>query len=74
MALFILEETGCYIRTVYDRADTGKNDSIKSFARKADKALQSMINDAETSADQREMMEPERESLAFRYPFLPIEL
>lgn len=74
MALFILEETGCYFRTVYDRADTGKNDSIMSFARKADKALQSMINDAETSADQREMMETERESLAFRYPFLPIEL
>lgn len=74
IALFILEETGNRFQAAYTKGDIGKMDDMTDISREAGNVLTSMAGDADCPTDLKETAEAGRESLAIRYPFLPIEL
>jgi len=74
MALFILEETGNRFQAAYTKGDISKMDDMTAISREAGNVLASMAGDADCPTDLKETAEAGRESLAIRYPFLPIEL
>lgn len=74
IALFILEETGSHFRAVYSVSGIRDTKDMEKICREADKALVAVTNSVDVSTDLKEIVETERESLAIRYPFLPIDL
>lgn len=74
IAFFLLEETGSYFRSIYYDSHIGDMKDMMIICEKADQILVSVINCMDISVDLKEIVETGRESLAIRYPFLPIEL
>lgn len=74
IALFILEEIGSRFRTTYGDVPIGEPKDMVAVCREADRILVSVSDSVDVSVDLKEIVETGRESLAIRYPFLPIEL
>lgn len=74
IALFMLEEIGIRFRTLHDNLKQVDMRSMVNICREADKALLSIMGSEDVSTDLKEIVETGRESLAVRFPFLPIEL
>ena len=74
IALFLLEEIGSRFHTLHDNPKLGDMKNIWSICREADNALLSVMGSEDVSTDLKEIVEAGRESLAVRFPFLPIEL
>lgn len=74
IALFVLEEIGSRFRTLYNDSRMGDMKGILIVCREADKALLTVMGSEDVSVDLKEIVESGRESLAIRFPFLPIEL
>lgn len=74
IALFMLEEIGIRFRAFHDNPKISDMRSISDICREADKALLSVMGSEDVSTDLKEIVETGRESLAIRFPFLPIEL
>lgn len=74
IALFILEECGRYLQTVYNDDRGWDLKDIVYVCRKADMVLVSVIECVDVSTDLKEIVESGRESLSIRYPFLPIDI
>ena len=74
IAFFLLAETGSYFRSIYYDSHIGDMKDMMIICEKADQILESVINCMDISVDMKEIVETGRESLAIRYPFLPIEL
>ena len=74
IALFVLEEVGICFRNLYADPRIGDMRSILTVCREADKALLTVMNSEDISTDLKEIVASGRESLAIRFPFLPIEL
>lgn len=74
IALFILEETGHRFYTLYNNTRIGDVKGIMSVCGESDKVLLSIIGSEDVSTDLKEIVESGRESLAIRFPFLPIDI
>ena len=74
IVLFILEETGNRFQTIYNDNRIGDMKDMMTVCWEADKILKSVAGSVDVSVDLKEIVESGRESLAIRYPFLPIEL
>lgn len=74
IATSVLEEVGFHFRSRYDNFHGGDTKGIHTVCREIDLALLSCIDNEDVSTDLKEIVEARRESLAIRYPFLPIEL
>lgn len=74
IALFMLEEIGIRFRTLHDNPKLGNMRSMVNICQEADKALLYVMGSEDVSTDLKEIVETGRESLAIRFPFLPIEL
>lgn len=72
IALFILEETGSRFRGIYGNSRFGNMKDVTAICRETDGVLMSVIQSVDASVDLKEIVEVGRESLAIRYPFLPI--
>ena len=68
-----MEEIGSMLQ---DIKDSRLNDSkdILSLSRDADAVLLSLLDNKETPTNLKEIVETERQSLAIRFPLLPIEI
>lgn len=74
IALFILEETGSYFRTIYNDDRIKDVKEMMTVYREVNKVLATVIGSMDVSVDLKEIVETGQESLAIRYPFLPIDL
>lgn len=74
IALFMLEEIGIRFRTLYGNPKFGDMGSMANICREADRALLFVMGSEDVSTDLKEIVETGRESLAIRFPFLPVEL
>lgn len=74
IALFLLEEIGIRFRTLYDNPKLNGTKDISDICREADNALLSVMGSEDVSTDLKEIVESGRESLAIRFPFLPVEI
>lgn len=73
MLLFLLEAMGGHIRSLgVGHLSDGYDEDVKSVCCQADEVLDLMLDDAEVPMDLKEVIETEKESLAIRFPFLPI--
>lgn len=72
IALFILEETGSRLRNTYNDKRMGDLKGMMKICSEADGILASVLNSTDVSADLKEIVETERESVAIRFPFLPV--
>lgn len=73
ITLFLLEEIGICFRTRYNDSHIGDIKSILSVCQEADNALLAVIGSEDASVDLKDIVEAGRESLAIRFPFLPIK-
>lgn len=73
ISLFLLEEIGNRFSTLYNDSRMGDMKSILTACREVDHALLSVMDSEDVSTDLKEIVESGRESLAIRYPFLPID-
>ena len=73
IVLFLLEEIGSMLHGI---KDSRLNDSkgILSLSRDADAVLLSLLDNKEAPTNLKEIVETERQSLAIRFPLLPIEI
>ena len=74
IALFMLEETGSRFLNIYNDRHIGNMKGITAICSEIDGLLVSVINNDDVSVDLKEIVASGRESLAIRFPFLPIEL
>lgn len=74
IALFLLEEVGSHFRSLYADPHTAELEQIETVCKEADRGLTFVMLHTDASADLKEIVETERESLAIRFPYLPIEL
>lgn len=74
IALFMLEETGIRFHTLHTDPRIGDMKGILTACRQADNALVSIMGSGDVSSDLKEIVESGRESLAIRFPFLPVEI
>lgn len=74
ISLFVLEEVGTRFRTLYAAPHIGDMKSIMMVCREADNALLTVMGSEDVSTDLKEIVASGRESLAIRFPFLPIEI
>lgn len=74
IALFLLEEIGIRFRTLYDNPKLNGTKDISDICREVDNALLSVMGSEDVSTDLKEIVESGRESLAIRFPFLPVEI
>ena len=74
IALFMLEETGIRFHTLHTDPRIGDMKGILTVCRQADNALVSIMGSGDVSSDLKEIVESGRESLAIRFPFLPVEI
>lgn len=74
ITLFLLEEIGNRFTPLYDNPRMGDMKSLLTVCRKADNALLGIVGSEDVSTDLKEIVESGRESLAIRFPFLPIEI
>lgn len=74
IALFMLEEAGIRFRAAYNEPGIGDMKDIDKICREADKVLTAVTESVDVSVDLKEIVATERESLAIRFPFLPIDL
>lgn len=73
IALSMLEETGIRFRALHGNPELGDMRSISDICREADRALLAVAGSGDASTDLKEIVEAGRESLAVRFPFLPVE-
>lgn len=74
IALFLLEEVGSRFCALYNDPRIGDMGNILTVCREVDDALLSVMGSGDVSTDLKEIVESGRESLAIRFPFLPIEI
>lgn len=74
IALFLLEEAGSRLRTLHGSPELGDMKGIRDICLEADRALLSVVGSEDVSTNLKEIVESGRESLAIRFPFLPIEI
>lgn len=74
IALFLLEEVGSHFHTAYHDHRVGDLSEVDRLCRETDRKLLAVVESVDVSVDLKEIVETERESLALRYPFLPIDL
>lgn len=74
IALFLLEEIGSRFSALYNVPHIGDIKNILRVCREVDDALLSVTNSGDVSTDLKEIVESGRESLAIRFPFLPIKI
>lgn len=74
IALFMLEEAGSRFSAAYNDPGIGDMKDIDKVCREADKVLTAVTESVDVSVDLKEIVATERESLAIRFPFLPIDL
>lgn len=74
IALFLLEEIGSCFSGLHDNPKFGGMRSMANICREADHALLIIMGSEDVSTDLKEIVETGRESLAIRFPFLPIDL
>lgn len=74
IASFILEETGNRFKALHTNRKAGTLKDILSVCRKADDILLSAMNHPDAPTDTKYRILSERESLAIRHSFLPIEI
>lgn len=72
IVLFILEETGQRFQPIYNDKSIGRFKELTSTCAAADAVLADIAANGAASAELRERVEVERESLSLRYPFLPV--
>lgn len=74
IALFLLEEAGSWLKVVYDsRSGLGGSKEIDDLCRTADAALQAIASDSAVDRDIKDAVETGRQSIAVRFPYLPLE-
>ena len=73
IALFLLEEIGAHFRAIGKAAGTNNPKELLAICTEVDSALQVIDRSLYASSDQKDLVATERESLLFRYPFLPLE-
>lgn len=73
IVLFLLEEIGSMLQGIKDSRLNDSKD-ILSLSRDADAVLLSLLDNKETPTNLKEIVETERQSLAIRFPLLPIEI
>lgn len=74
ITLFLLEEIGNRFTPLYGNPRMGDMKSLLTICRKADSTLLGIVGSEDVSTDLKEIVESGRESLAIRFPFLPIEI
>lgn len=74
IALFVLEEMGSRFRHIYRDKHIGGMKNIATICSDIDSMLVAIMNSNDVSTDLKEIVASGRESLAIRFPFLPIEL
>lgn len=74
IALFILEEVGSRFRSIYGNSKIGDFKDIVDISSRADNILLGMIEHSDISEDFRLQIQTERQSLAIRYAFLPMDV
>lgn len=74
ISLFLLEEVGSRFSGLHNNPKLGDMGSMVNICREADRALFLVMGSEDVSTDLKEIVETGRESLAIRFPFLPIEL
>lgn len=72
VSLFLLEEIGSYFRSAYYNTQLGNLGEIITLCQEVGSALISLQNSSDVTADLKEVVIAERESLAVRFPFLPL--
>lgn len=72
IALFMLEEIGSRFGGIYNNRCMGDLKDIMMVCMEADNVLTSILQSPDVSVDLKEIIETERESLAIRFPFLPV--
>ena len=70
ISLFILEEVGSRFLHVYK---LGGVREIRQLCKQADEVLAATLSHTDVSTDLKEIVETQRQSLAVRFPFLPVE-
>lgn len=74
VSLFLLEEVGSRFRSIYGKSEIGDFKDITDICAKADNILLGMTERADISEDFRLQILTERQSLAIRYAFLPMDV
>lgn len=72
IALFILEEVGNRFGNIYNDRRMGDLKDIMTVCMEADNVLTSILQSTDVAVDLKEIVETERESVAIRFPFLPV--
>lgn len=74
VSLFLLEEVGSRFRSIYNKSEIGDFKDITDVCSKADNILLGMTERSDISEDFRLQILTERQSLAIRYAFLPMDV
>lgn len=74
IVLFILEEVGSRFQTIYDSPQIGSFKELTAVCTEAVRILTEMEESSHLSEELSQYIETEKQSLATRYPFLPIEI
>lgn len=74
ISMFLLEEIGTCFQALSDAPHTVDMKSILAVGRESDKVLLAVMGSEDASTDLKDIVEAGRESLAIRFPFLPIQL
>ena len=74
ISLFLLEEVGSRFRSIYNKSEIGDFKDITDVCSKADNILLGMTERSDISEDFRLQILTERQSLAIRYAFLPMDV